>query len=96
MQNLQQQLQALETLRSQLIQFNNSLNELSERYNSSVNALVESGLPIQISENYSNSHQQRNSSAIASLVHMVEEEDIPYINRNVEALQELIERTQSR
>jgi len=96
MQNLLQQLQALEVLKSRLNEFNDYVNALSAKYQKLIDALVESGLPIQIAENYTNSFMQRNVSALNSLVQGVEQEDIPYINRNIEALQELIQRTSAR
>ncbi len=96
MQNLQQQLQALEMLKSYLINWTNHLNEISAKYTASVDAMVESVLPIQIADNYKNSFMQRNVSTLNSLVQMIEQEDLPYINRNIEALQELIQRTSAR
>ena len=90
MQDLEKQMQALEMLKAYLINFNNQVNELSAQYKAQIDAMVESGLPIQIADSYKNSFLQRNISALNSLVQMVEQEDLPYINRNIDKLEGLL------
>lgn len=96
MQDLMRQLEALEALKSFLIKFMQELTELSGSYNSNVKALVESGLTIQISENYGNTYQQRNTNDINKLIQMVETEDLPYVNKNIQALMDLIDRASAK
>lgn len=88
-------MQALEGLRASLIQFKDRLAELSAGYNSAVNGLRESGLTVQIADNYADTYQLRNTEAIGNLIRMIEEEDLPYVTRNIEALADLIERTRA-
>lgn len=95
MQDLERQMQALEGLKSTLMHFMEQLAELSASYNSNVNSLKESGLTVQIADNYANTYQQRNTEAISNLIRLIEEEDLPYVNRNIEALTDLIERTRA-
>ncbi len=95
MQDLQRQLQAMQSLRASLVKFIADLNDLSGKYNASVNSLREAGLPVQVAEKYMDTYQQRNTSSLGNLIQMVENEDIPYVNRNIEALEDLISRTQT-
>lgn len=96
MQDLQRQLEALEHLKSYLVSFIDHLGELSGSYNSNMDKLIETGLTIQIAESYKMSYQLRNINALKALAHSIETEDIPYVNRNIEALKELIERAKSK
>lgn len=96
MQDLKRQLEALEALKSYLIKFAQGLSELSGSYNSTVKSLVDSGLTVQISENYGNTYQQRNTNEIKKLIEMIETEDLPYVNNNIQALIELIERASAK
>lgn len=95
-QNLQLQLDALVQLRRELIYLNKQITELSKLYKSRIDQMVEEGLPIQIHDTYSNSYLESHCSALNTLVSTIEEEDISYINRNIEVLQKLIESSSPR
>lgn len=94
-QNLQRQLDAIVTLKTNLNYLRNQLNELSVLYKSKVDAMVEEGLPIQIYDTYTKSYLDNHLSSLNNLMNIIEDEDIQYINRNIEALEEVIARSGS-
>lgn len=79
-----------------MVKYMQGLSELSGTYNSVINAMPEAGLPVQIAQNYKETYQKRNTGAINNMIHQIETEDIPYVNRNIQALTELIQRTSAR
>lgn len=94
-QNLQRQLDAIVSLKSNLEYLRTQINELSTLYKSKVDAMVEEGLPIQIYDTYTHSYLESHLSSLNNLMTMIEDEDIQYINRNIEALEEVIARSGS-
>lgn len=90
-QDLEIQIRALEKLKSCLQQVSDRLQEVASKYNSSIDVLVENGLPIQVAETYKNTYLSRNVSAINSLIRGIQEEDMAYVNKNIEALQGVLE-----
>jgi len=80
MQDLEVQLAALNELRSFLMRFNEDMREKSVEFNSRFQAIRESGLPAQISDNYEANYAAPNLQNLRYLIANITDKDLPYVS----------------
>ncbi len=90
-QNYEQQLQALNELLSFLNQFKEDLKTRMSVYNDRVYNLRQSGLTVQIADNYDANYCIPNQQVIAKLIQDIEQRDIPFVNENIAIVQQAME-----
>jgi hypothetical protein len=90
-QNYEQQLQALIELQSFLTQFKEDLKTRMSIYNDRVHNLRNSGLTIQIADNYDANYCIPNQQMIFRLIQEIEQKDTPFVNENISVVQQAME-----
>ena len=91
MQSLYIQRDALFELRGFLESFRSELVSQLNGYRNRIQNLRESGISTEVAHNYESSYYTVNEGYLKQLVHNITEDDLPYINRQIEAIQNLID-----
>lgn len=90
MQNLQLQQNALNNLKSVMQIFCYELQKSMQVHTSKIRALQESGLPVQILENYLENYLSLTCNIIHQIENNIETIDLPYANRLIEAMDSIL------
>lgn len=91
-QDLQIQIEALESLKNALTNIIESLAEVDRAFATSAGYLTDTGLPDEILSNYQNRYMSVVSGGVKSLCNTIGECDISYIDSLIRDLHEVIER----
>ncbi len=91
-QDLQIQIEALESLKYELNNIIESLAEVDRAFATSVGYLSDEGLPDEILSNYQNRYMSVISDGVKKLCNSIGENDIGYIDSLIRDLHEVIER----
>ena len=86
-QNYEYQLQALEEFRRFLMEFVEELTTEMSQYRGQADNLRESGLTIQLTNNYLENYQYRIMQSLGRVVDNILKIHIPFINKNIEAVE---------
>jgi hypothetical protein len=95
MQDIERQLDALRHLQHFLLTFIENLRENMQLYNRKVDGLRESGLPLQISDNYEVNYCRLNNQQLEQVVENMLQADLNYININIAHFEEALIRARS-
>ena len=90
MQDLQISLNALKELKNLLIQFNEEMREKGVMFNSRFQAIRESGLPVQIADNYESNYASPNLQNLRYLIAGITDNDLPYVNALIAQYEQLL------
>ena len=96
MQDLQRQLDALFELRGFLEKFRGELEGLLDGYRNRTHNLRESGISNEVALNYESSCYTVNEGYLKQLIHNIMADDLPYIHRQIEAVQDAIDKAYRR
>ena len=92
MQDYERQLSALLELKSYLEVFKEEIGEKLIMYSNKFLALRESGLPVQIAENYAANYCNTNTQVLRNLIGNITEQDLPYVNANINIVEQALEK----
>jgi hypothetical protein len=90
MQDLHRQLDALQDLRGFLEMFRSELINQLNGYRNRTHGLRESGISNEVALNYESACYTVNEGYLKQLVNNIQEDDLPYINRQIQVIEDAI------
>lgn len=83
------QLESLENLKNFMAEFADTLNDAAEQYRRHVQAVGEQGMVERVVQRYEDEFMTPNLNQIRTLIDTIRSEDVPYIARETEHLEQL-------